>query len=218
MCKFIFAAAAPLAALLLSNIANAATNSDLSVTARVLPSACTLSLANGGVFDFDDMFASTLAASGETALPAKTQSYTISCTAATHVGLKVTDNQAGTSSSQDSNSLGLGTDAAGNNIGYYAVHSLDNPVVNNSAGNYLTTSTNGAIWSLDNSSVTIVPLENFMFSFIIDSRPGPLPSPIAITSVAGSFKVDVDIAPKSELDLTRVVNLNGSATLELVYI
>lgn len=218
MHKLIFAAAAPLAAMLLSNTVHAATNSDLSVTAKVLPSACTLSLGNEGVFNYGDMTPEILDADNSmTDMPPKTNSYSITCPTAMYIGFKTVDGREGTDVGGMDFTYGMGTDADGTKIGYYSIFSDSGPVINNSVGDYVVSSNNGADWSFRGERVDLRHNPSYIASFVLGGRPGSA-TPTPVSSVTSNLWVVSYIVPKALLDLTRVVNLNGSATLELFYI
>lgn len=107
-------------ALLLAGAGNAvaASSIDLAVKGTITPSACTPTLANGGVVDYGKISAKDLKVDSHTRLPSQKLQMTVDCEAATLFALAAKDNREGTESSLDYYNFGLGLINGSEKLGY----------------------------------------------------------------------------------------------------
>ncbi|WP_407439400.1 DUF1120 domain-containing protein [Lelliottia sp.] len=196
----------------------AASTVDLTVKGTLTNSACTPTLSNGGVVDFGKTSLSTLTATGDNALRAKTITLTITCDAATTVGFVVDDNRADSVSTASSYNFGMGKTAGGVNLGYYKITATTSPMADGVAG--IIISSNKTMLD-DNSWVkgmiaSGIQPEAYVYSVSkTDSNP----------AVPTAFKVgvfDLSIAPYIQgtdtLNITDDTELDGLATISVLYL
>lgn len=193
----------------------AADSTDLAVNGTIRPVACEVALANG-VYDFGIIGSSTLNASAPTDLVRQRSVMTITCPQAALVAIRAIDNKAGTAANPGSDRFGLGLDASGNKIGTYWIRIQYNaPVINGSAGSLTMSYDNGVTWGANNSPWILHTDPNTLVSF---NHATTADGPIPVTSVVTEVEVAPQIAPSSTLDISNKIMLDGSATLELVYL
>lgn len=186
----------------------AASSVDLSVRGSITPSACELSLDNGGTFDLGKIAAKDLAADSPTDLEQARAQLTVTCEAATLMAIESKDNRAGSSYYDQNTTFGLGLTSSNQKLGYlwtslrahvadgataYGIHSMDG----------------GLTWA---------PSGGF--------KPGSLSSiykaapmaPIPVQLLTATMTIDAAIAPANGLTLTDEVPLDGSITLTVRYL
>ncbi len=221
--------------LVISTTANSA-SFDLGLTGTITPAACVPSVGSPTIA-LGTVPAEMLSAETETLLPLKNITFSIVCDAPVKVGLKASDNRGGTQftpardftvyDSQTFNpasnytAFGLGTDAKGNKIGLW-IAALDASSLSTdteSSVDVLYSNNAGGTWwknarvyqQLYNATgVAADSIKGF-------AKAGEV-TPMAFTTLSGSIAVQMVIAPASTLDLSQPVSLNGSATIELVYL
>ncbi|MDA8486729.1 DUF1120 domain-containing protein [Pseudomonas resinovorans] len=211
MKKLVFA---PLVLAFAANTALAANSVDLRVTGTITPAACNISSTGGGNFDFGSLSAQELNATATTPWGELRNDLSITCSGATLVGIKALDNRAGTAADSQSRSFGLGLDSQGNKIGFYHITTTATPTVNGSAGSSTRSQDNGATWAT-NASAAITTDQNHIVSWNAAGSPD---DPVPVTSVSQTIRVNVHIAPENTLDTSSDITLDGSATIELVYL
>lgn len=208
--------AASLATLLIAATAQAA---DMTVTAKVFPSACSLNVGDGGTFDVGDISHSSLSAEGaDTPIATNFMSFDLQCQAPTLIGLKTFDNRLGSAAepenAADEPQFGLGVDHSGNKIGNYSLATYI-PTINGAPGYLIYSTNNGQTWSSTWTNVFFQPNNtNYITSFTSVTET----TPIAVDSVAGTLWARVEINDKAELDLSRVIEIDGLTTMELTYL
>jgi type 1 fimbria pilin len=204
------------AALAGSLSARAADTAELKVSGTVRPSACGITLAGGGIVDYGNIPPSQLSATKSTLLPVKSITFTVDCpTAPTKTAFRLRDNRSSSvvsdivsslPSATAANAFGLGI-VDGKKVGVYVV-GLTRV---NTAGHIV--SSNGGSWTMDYSYLdsklrafgtlvgTIYPFE-----------------PAAFSTYTGQLDIRVAIDKLSNLPAADSVPLDGSSTLELVYL
>ncbi|MFJ3372934.1 DUF1120 domain-containing protein [Pseudomonas sp. NPDC086251] len=203
--------------MLLTPLAFAGTSTDMSVAGQITPPACDLAITDGN-FDFGSTIA--LNPTGDTILPeSAAQTMSIVCTAPAYVGYRAQDNRSGTSTTS-SIRYGLGTDGAGNKIGWYRINQL-NPSVNGAAGYVKYTLNDGSTWqTIASTSVggdlNPYPVQNATYA--LNATNNGTNAPEAITSASVNLTVTPTIAPRNTLDTNTAIDLDGSATVELIYL
>ncbi len=234
--RSVFSFSAMAVALAMSSSAYAV-SFDLGVTGTITPAACVPSVGSSTIA-LGTIPTETLSADSETVLPLKNTSFSITCDAPVKVALKATDNRSGTVITPSKNlslfndsillypgqayaAFGLGTDGDDNKIGLWvpALNVSSISTDTDSSVDVLYTSNDGISWgkiSLDYAQISNATggAANSMKSF---AKTGEL-TPMAFTTLSGTIAVQPVIAPTSALDLSEAINLNGSATIELVYL
>lgn len=220
---------------------HAASNVDVKVIGNIDPGTCTPTLSGGGTVDYGTMSPSVLDATGYTVLPVKELDFTITCTAASKVAVYAVNNRAnsvpggsdavaggGTTTPSGVTLLGYpagaGIKSAGlglmgtTKVGGYMLgikkagltadsNSVDQVFRASAASNW--SAFTGDYSAMFNSSST-----PYQYSFSSTGQTAP----VAFTNLSGKLGLQAFVNKRSELDLTNKVNLDGSATLELVYL
>lgn len=202
---------------LLSGTVQAASTVELSVTGLITPMACTPLLPAGGIVDFGKISRSDLKLAVGTRLPHKYLTLTVNCNAAGPFALRMRDNRDGTAHINSEIFYGLGLDSAGNKIGVYSV-SFDpkQTVVDDLAVVYGTESTTGGVaWRTSNLNPIDIGSRSLLgFTDVVGSTSGPS----AIQSLTSTLKLEATINARQNLDLSVETPMDGSATLEIVYL
>ncbi|HFK5651190.1 TPA: DUF1120 domain-containing protein [Enterobacter cloacae] len=213
----------------LSLPAYAADSFNINVTGVISPAACEATITGGETIDYGTIPASTLAADDVTLLPARQTGFTITCDAPAKLGFRTVDNRAASKMTSttvvklDSGSNwsmnvlnGLGVDGQGNNIGGWAAELTAMSSDTVSAPEGISSIDGGATWNkLLNSAV--VYLIDSLDSVLTISEPGSV-VPAAFSTFTGTLAVQAVINPASTLDLSQPVTLDGSVTVEMVYL
>ncbi len=197
---------------------------DITVKGVVKPAACTPTLAGGGTFDYGNIGSAALSPTAPTALEVKSDSLTITCDALARVALKGADNRAGTVAFNSSltmlgvnwtpdNMYGLGV-ASGKNIGSYAFRfKSGTPQADGVSAALINSSDNGGSWSSSNTgymSPNGVVIQSW-------ARSGTT-VPVAAKVFTGTIEVQAVIDKTSNLDMSKQIDLDGLATVSLVYL
>ncbi|UCP07239.1 DUF1120 domain-containing protein [Pseudomonas sp. MM213] len=202
------------AALLLTGASSAfaASSTDLTVTGLITPTACTPSLANGGVVDYGKRSAKDLNPTTHTQLGRETIQLTVNCDASTQFALKTSDNREGSTSAGGSTTFGLGLINTNEKLGYYGL-SVRNPVADNPV-TALSSRNKGDTWSQIRDGDGITSADWIAFG----NRTGRAWTPDFLQNVTVDIGVNAYIAPANSLTLTDEVALDGSATLQIEYL
>ncbi|MBP1127911.1 MULTISPECIES: DUF1120 domain-containing protein [Pseudomonas] len=208
----------PLIALpLLTGAAHAASTVDLTVTGLITPMACTPLLSSGGLIDFGKISRNDLNLTKGTRLPLKYLTLTVNCNAPGRFALRMRDNRDGTAHVNSEIFYGLGLDTSGNKIGVYSV-SFDpkQTVVDDLAVAYGTESTTGGVaWRTANLNPIDIGSRSLLgFTDVMGSVAGPS----AIRSLTSTLTLEATINARQNLDLSVETLMDGSATLEVVYL
>ncbi|TFY92625.1 DUF1120 domain-containing protein [Pseudomonas kairouanensis] len=208
----------PLAALMvLSGSVHAASTVDLAVKGLITPMACTPLLSSGGLVDFGKISRNDLNLTNGTRLPHKYLTLTVTCNAAGRYALRMRDNRDGTAHVNSEIFYGLGLDTAGNKIGVYSV-SFDpkQTVVDDLAVVYGTESTTGGLaWRTSNLNPIDIGSRSLLgFTDVVGSVAGPS----AIQTLTSTLTLEATINARQNLDLSVETPMDGSATLEVVYL
>ncbi|HDS4947739.1 DUF1120 domain-containing protein [Klebsiella aerogenes] len=211
----------------LSLSARAADSFNINVTGVISPAACEANITGGETIDYGTIPANKLSADAVTLLPAKQTAFTITCDAPAKVGFRTVDNrssskmQAGPSIQFDSGSSwnreylnGLGVDGQGNNIGGWSTE-----IVSLSSD---TVATPASIYSTDNGITWVIRGNPFILlsdtGIINTISTADAVTPAAFSTLTGTLTVQAVINPASTLDLSQPVTLDGSVTVEMVYL
>lgn len=190
---------------------------ELHLQARFAPAACTPSLSNGGTVDFGKLSTNDLNSDKDTALPARQLTLTVNCDGPTTFALRMQDNRQGSATGgNDETSYGLGLDAQQQKIGrYYLIFNPAQVTADNLPQVYRTDSTTaGTAWS--SASTQPIPIgANSYLGFTATA--GSTSGPDALATVSALLSLNAFIAPLQTLDRSSEINLDGSATLEIIY-
>jgi len=223
------------ASFLIAASAQAAPTADLTIPGRITPPSCNLSLDGEGKLHFDERAFNSLKVDG-TKLDSKTIGLSITCDGKTRVGLHVVDNRASSKVLKAS----LNVDAWGSNnatitdafiFGLGAVAGPDDVQI--PIGGYMFGFKEGdvqadktkatVLYSADKRTWSAEAIQrqfispNFTYAFFIGS-PGGGATPAAVDSVTGLLTVTPTINRAAALPTTTAIDLNGSATISLVYL
>lgn len=238
MKKTLLATALATITLISASSAFAADTVDLKIGGSITQSACTPTLSDGGNIDYGDIKADTLKTDGYTVLPVKTLDFSITCIAPTKVGLSATNNRIGSlagstekgngagakpvSLSVKSSVFGLGM-AGTKKIGGYGIDTANGKydgkvaIALHTSGvsgwySYSSEPSGGYLLDGDLGDVKLV----VTWGFILPQQ--YMYSPASFKTMSSTLKVQAYINKASELDITHPIKLDGSTTLELVYL
>lgn len=196
---------------------HATTAAELIVRGTIKPLACNLSLAGGGVVDYQTIPSGSLSATQFNPLVEKTVSLSVSCgQSPAKFGLTVTDLQ---SASKVAGILGAGFNETqnyglglvnGRRTGGYSITLKNLRSATAALSPLVRVSTAGA-WQNSDGKVSQRPSQ---YSW----RDGTSLVPASVTQLTGTLAVKAVINRTQALDLTRDITLDGRATLELSYI
>lgn len=210
-------ALATLPLLTVGSTALAASTTDLSLQGLITPTACTPLLSSGGVIDYGKISQQDLNLDRGTRLPARTLVLTLGCDGLSRFALRMGDNRDGTATVNSEIYYGLGLDGSGNKIGLYSM--TFDPAQTSAdamAPVYGTESTTGGVaWRTANRNRIDIGASSYLG--FTDSE-GSTAGPAAIQTLSSTVTVQTVINAKQNLDLSRDVLLDGSATLEVVYL
>lgn len=185
----------------------AASSTDLSVTGSITPSACTVSLSNGGSIDIGKVSAKDLNLTSSTEVSRDPLQLTLACESATMVALNSIDNKEGTGSSLGG--FGLGLTNAGEKLGFVYL-TIRQTIADAQVAQSIGSEDAGANWSRQNNLNK--------YSLLSVGTPADMTTPIPVKDVTIDIDVSTLIARADSLTLTDEVTLDGSATIEVKYL
>jgi hypothetical protein len=197
--------------------AQAASTVELTVGGLITPMACTPVLSGGGLIDFGKISQQDLNQTTGTRLPLKSLTLTVSCNAPGRYALRMRDNRDGSAHVNSEIYYGLGLDSAGNKIGVYSVKFDPKQTVADALPvTYGTESTTGGLaWRTSNSNPIDIGSRSLLgFTDVAGSTAGPS----AIQNLTSTLALEAVINAKQNLDLSVETPMDGSATLEVVYL
>ncbi|MGU2290667.1 DUF1120 domain-containing protein [Pseudomonas aeruginosa] len=186
---------------------------DLNVAGRIQPSgACSLALGNGGTVDLGTISSRRLKDDRPTFIGRPFLSLAIDCQTPSRIAIRAIDNRANTADREGRYGLGA---IRGNNTGSY----LWAPMSRLGDGKPLVQVyyRNGAWQSSDSVSVAAYMYPDELSSWAEPGDDATI-TPQAFKNIASSIYINVEVAPASELDLSQEIAIDGSATMELVYL
>lgn len=194
-----------------------ASSVDLAVNGLIIPAACTPVLSSSGVVDFGKISQQDLNQDRNTRLPSRDLELTLGCNGPVRFALRMRDNRDGTATVNSEFYYGLNLDPSGNRIGLYSV--IFDPTRTQADGAsdiYGTESTTGGVaWRGANRNPIDIGARSYLgFTNINGSTAGPS----ALTNLNSTLKLDAVLNAKQNLDLSTEVALDGSATLEVIYL
>lgn len=195
----------------------AASSVDVSVKGLITPTACTPLLSSGGLIDYGKISQQDLNQDKGTRLPVKHLQVSVACNAPSRFALRMRDNRDGSAMVNSEIYYGLGLDTSGNRIGLYSM-TFDprQTVVNSTALIFGTESTTaGLAWRTANLNPIDIGANSYLG---FTDTEGSTTGPSAIQELTSTVKVEAVINAKQNLDLSADVLLDGSATMEVVYL
>lgn len=208
---------ASLALLGLVDSTHAASTAELTVTGLITPMACTPVFSAGGRVDFGKISQQDLNQAKPTMLALKTMTLTVSCNSAGRYALRMRDNRDGTAYVNSEIYYGFGLDPSGGKIGVYSLKFDPKQTVADALPVIYGTesTTNGVAWRTSNSNPIDMGSRSLLgFTELNGSSAGPT----AIQNLTSTFILEAVINAKQNLDLSQEVVMDGSATLEVVYL
>ena len=197
--------------------AHAGSTAELTVGGLITPMACTPVLSGGGLIDFGKISQQDLNQDKGTRLPVKHLQVSVACNAPSRFALRMRDNRDGSAMVNSEIYYGLGLDTSGNRIGLYSM-TFDprQTVVNSTALIFGTESTTaGLAWRTANLNPIDIGANSYLG---FTDTEGSTTGPSAIQELTSTVKVEAVINAKQNLDLSADVLLDGSATMEVVYL
>lgn len=187
----------------------AASSTDLTVTGFITPSACTPSLAGGGVVDLGKIPVKDLNPDPDSSTRLSPQSLqlTVACNSATLLAFDPTDNKSGTE--YRTGAFGLGLTNTGEKVGHFWVV-IDSAQADGQPVNSITSIDNGENWTAGDVIIT--------GAITSISAYGTDPLPITATNVLVGLDIQPHIAPTNSLTLTDEVTIDGSITIDVKYL
>lgn len=205
------------AAFLFSGSAIAGPTTELKVAGVVKPPACQPTFAGDGVVDFGTIPAASLTPGQYKKLPHRTIPFAISCDAPLKVALKISDNRASSAvpaaaGTNTNFTYGLGM-VAGKKVGGYSLGISAHTVTADGAAVRLLYSVDGnQTWASSVGSGQIGKDRTLAWT-ALNGR-----APSAFKSIVGAVWVWVGLEKPENLPLAQDVPLDGSATLEVLYL
>ncbi|MDE1166002.1 MAG: DUF1120 domain-containing protein [Pseudomonas sp.] len=195
----------------------AASSVDLSVSGSIVPASCTPWLTTPEL-DFGKISAKDLNLDKPTRIGGdKSQILGIQCQSAVRFALRGVDNRADTVGNNTYGSpYGLGVTHKNEKIGaHYFVVVPSNSLVDNAPAYATVGNAAGTQWSVSGTGDRAIRTNGELLGFNLSSvSTGPIP----ITEALFTLKSHIMVAPANTLTLDQDVALDGSATIELVYL
>lgn len=203
---------------------------DLAVSGTVAPSACTPTIAGGGAIDYGNIKADTLSADSYTVLDVKTVDFTITCDAPTKVAIKAINNRTGSNASgaegiggaaaapagMQGTVAGLGLDGTAK-VGGYTLTFKPSDFADGKGAALVISDDNNATWKkAQRVNTSLYGTDALTHISWAGDENGTEPAPF--TTLSAGLSVQAYINKASELDLSKPVTLDGSTTIELVYL
>lgn len=212
-----FFAVAALASVMPS--AFAASTVDLTVTGTIVPASCTPTIGSSNVH-FGKISSADLDQDAPTNMftSAIRQSLTVNCSAATIYGIRGIDNRAATVGDRGYNApYGLGVTDDGEKLGaHYVEIQTATSTIDGKPAFVMIGDSAGATWSVSGEGNKGIRNTEGMLGFT--DQAGETTGPIPIKEAVYGLQHFLVIAPASGLTLTNEVALDGSATIEVVYL
>ncbi|HDT0776051.1 TPA: DUF1120 domain-containing protein [Klebsiella aerogenes] len=218
----------------LSLSAHAADSFNINITGVISPAACEANITGGETIDYGTIHASKLSADAVTLLPAKQTAFTITCDAPAKLGVRTIDNRSTSkittpgNITMDSGAVwgktrmnGLGMDGQGNTIGGWSAELNTITADTVSDPEIIVSVDEGTSWAKSGNpngkNIYFHVDSNSENEISTISTAGTL-TPAAFSTLTGTLEVQALINPSSTLDLSQPVTLDGSVTVEMVYL
>ncbi|WP_419245743.1 DUF1120 domain-containing protein [Serratia sp. NFX21] len=212
----------------------AADSVDLKVIGTITPVACTPTLSGGGTVDYGTIKADTLKADDYTVLPEKSLDFSITCDGNAKVAVNAFSGRMGSTvgDAEATNgastipagitllgdvttvqAFGLGLDGTKKIGGYSLKFDITSTKADGVAVDIITRAGLTGTW-FKSPTGSLVSKPSYQPSW---AATGTL-TPVAFKTLANKLRVQAFINKASELDITKPIQLDGLATLELIYL
>ena len=188
----------------------AASSIDLNVKGSITPSACTPSIASGGVIDYGKLSAKALNVDKVTRLPYEYLQLRVACDAATLFALQGSDNRAGSEPDSHEGNYGLGLINGDEKLGSYYV-AFETAMADDVPARFIHSYDGGATWNP-------WPGGGFWVGGTVAVANNTAIAPIAVKVMTTEMEIRTYIAPANTLTLTEEVPLDGSMTVTVLYL
>lgn len=219
----------------LINGAQAANSTDLKISGKLVNGSCTPALENNGVVDFGHIPLGNLSKTEYNQLGFKNMSVTLSCDTAIPIGWEIYENKVGTKvnltvkdvdgKGTNCNSdcavyyFGLGDTAGNVHIGAYTVFIKNLVTVDGEDKKIITSDSNQPTkWSKWGDSSLVVNGGSSGYRTILAAEQDDTLQPLGGKLFKYDLRVTAAIQGTDTLAITDTTNLDGSATISLVYI
>ncbi|MFK8332858.1 DUF1120 domain-containing protein [Pseudomonas sp. BJa5] len=194
-----------------------ASTAELALHWQIQPAACTPTLSQGGIVDYGRITSQSLNSDRRTRLPTRQLSLSIQCDSPARYALRMHDNRDGSSLVNSLIFYGLGYDASDNRIGLYEVQFDPQHITADQLPRvFLTQSTAGGIGWSDSGSAPRSIADTTVLGFSDEAM--TTKGPVAIRNLNATLDIMPVIAPTNELDNRQDIPLDGSGTLEIIYL
>ena len=217
--KKIYALSFAASALLTPIFASAATTAELKLIGTIIPAACAPNFVGGSTIDYGNIPVGALNVTEQTMLPEKHTSLSVTCDAPVKFALSASDERSATVVSTlatidgytASAKYGLGTAENGAKIGAYSLQ-IDNETSGTGSTFRVTSSDGGNTWvrfggGLSSDGAKLIGFSN-----------GQNNAPAAHKSVTMDMRIVAAIDKAENLPVTDEINIDGLATIEVVYL
>lgn len=194
--------------------AMAASTVDLTVNGSITPSACVPSLTQDGVVDYGKIAVKDLSFNAPTALPIADLGLSLTCEAPTLFALHGKDNRAGSSYYNIAwlYGLGIANDDPNQKLGHYRIDVL-NPVADTDVI---------PLFSTDRGQNWIANIVGTYFSrtawVAFGEHLNGVNAPKPVGNLSVDLRIGASIAPLKTLTVTEEVPLDGSVTVDVIYL
>jgi type 1 fimbria pilin len=202
--KKYFAALTTTALISAAPFALATSSTDLTVTGLITPVACTPTFSGGGDIDLGKISSGDLKQDQNTLVGSHPLTLTVNCNAAATFSINPIDNNPGTTIGDW---FGLGLTDDGKKLGFFFPKILQ-ANADGAAADPIESNDSGTTW---------VKADSAQPGYWLSVANTGDTDPIEAQVVTMDFEVETYIARADGLDLTNDVNINGSATFEIVY-
>lgn len=196
---------------------------DIKVAGQIVPPGCVPTVAGGAVFDYGGIKAASLALDDYTILSAKNLKFTIVCDNPMKVAFKAVDQRKASVVQTIGKSLlgrviddksdilfGLGVDGT-RNIGAFAMNIIGMWADGVRAGSIVSVDS-GSTWASDNH-MWLYSSDNKLSAASLDKS-----TPVPFTILTGQISLQAALNKGSELDLSKITNLDGLTTIQMIYL
>ncbi|MEK7891185.1 DUF1120 domain-containing protein [Burkholderia contaminans] len=202
-----------LASTLLLSAGHALAGSDLSVTGRIQSGACNLTLSNGGTIDLGTISRKDLKESEETFLARPTVTLAIDCQTPAKVAIKAINNREAVVDQWGMARYGLGPAGSKSQSSFYFLpynrFGDGKPLLQ------LYSENGGQSWQAIGPANTAHWMNPSSLTAWAEEGES---LPQAFRTIRSALIVPIYVPAARDLDLSQEINLDGSATLELVYL
>lgn len=199
-------------ALLAPGIASAqVAPAELYVRGTITPDACVSTAAGGGAVGLGIVNTERLDAALATAVATKSLAFTINCPAPTLVAFSATDNREGSSLYSQNMYFGLGLNLGAEKIGSTSVR-FSSLLVDGVTGQLIVSNNSGGTWYRP----TLQRLYKGMYVGFNAIASGD--SNVPLSTVSGQIEFLSSIAPADTLTTSAEIAIDGSITMEMLYL